>query len=119
MTRRSQTMVRPCVGGEGLAKEAEGRVVGVRGAVDDGDVQALVVELDGCVFEGFAGARIADDDVEAALVVVSGEYGLAFSSPTACRRPVNPVQKRGHAMSSLSGSRPHTLLLVVPTPERG
>lgn len=51
---------------EGLAQDAQGAVVGVQGAIDDGGDDALgVVLAEGLFDDGLAGFRLADDDAQA------------------------------------------------------
>ncbi len=59
---------------KGLAQDAEGRVVGVQRPVDDGSDDALGVVLAECVFDdALAGAGLADDDAEPALLAVDAQ----------------------------------------------
>ncbi len=73
----------------GLAEEAQEAGPGVEGAVDDGGDPLFGVVMDDGVFEdGFAGAGLAEDDAEAALLGVDvddfkeallvGKEGLGF-----------------------------------------
>jgi len=58
----------------GLAKEAQEAGPGVEGAVDDGGDPLFGVVVDDGVFEdGFAGAGLAEDEAEAALLGVDFE----------------------------------------------
>jgi hypothetical protein len=56
---------------EGLAEDAQDAVIGVQGAVDDGGDEALGVVLDeGGLDDALAGAGLADDQAQAALLAV-------------------------------------------------
>ncbi len=59
---------------EGLAEDAQGVVVGVEGAVDDGRDHPFWVVVDQRLFQNaFAGARFAQDQTEAALLGVDAQ----------------------------------------------
>jgi hypothetical protein len=59
---------------KGLAEDAQGVVIGVQGAVDDGGDEAFgVVVEEGMLEDGFAGARFAQDQAQAALLGVNAE----------------------------------------------
>ena len=59
---------------EGLAEDAQGIVVSMEGAVDHRGHHALGVVVDQGLFEdGFSGARLAQDQAEAALLGVNPE----------------------------------------------
>jgi hypothetical protein len=59
---------------KGLAEDAQGVVIGVKGAVDDrGDETFGVVIKQGLFEHGFAGARFAQDQAQAALLGVNAE----------------------------------------------
>ncbi len=56
---------------EGLAEDAQGAVIGVQRAVDDGGDQPLwVVLTEGLFDDALAGAGVADDEAKAALLAV-------------------------------------------------
>jgi hypothetical protein len=60
---------------KGLAQDAQGGVVGVQRPVDDGRDDALGIVLTERVFDdGLAGAGLAHDDAEAALLAVDAEH---------------------------------------------